>query len=209
MVRIFASLAVFAIALLVADLIAGLRIGCFNQAAVELVDAQRQSRIQKESDDTRREQVALAAAKYAPLARRASVHRMLGIAASLVTILVNSISITYFIGTSRWCREVVDAYRLDPALARHSAMLKRKTFPWSLLGILVMLGVAAVGAACDPGTGYLRPQWVTPHVVTAIGGTMFIAVAFFYQVRRLRANHRLIEEILERVRVVRETHAAR
>ena len=201
MVRIFASLAVFAVALLVADLIAGVWIGNFNAAALEYFAA-------LEAADDNGEEVWQAAANFEPVASRALVHRMLGIVASLVVILVNSISVTYFIGTSRWCREVVDAYRLDPALAKHSALLKRKTFPWSLLGILVMLGVAAVGAACDPGTGYLRPQWVTPHVVTAIGGTMFIAVAFFYQVRGIAANYRLIEEILEQVRTMRAAHAA-
>jgi hypothetical protein len=35
---------------------------------------------------------------------RASVHRQAGLAAAIVVIFANSISVTYFIGTSRWCR---------------------------------------------------------------------------------------------------------
>ena len=30
-------------------------------------------------------------------------------------VLVESVVVTYFIGTSRWCKEVVETYRLDPA----------------------------------------------------------------------------------------------
>ena len=39
-----------------------------------------------------------------PLQRRATWHRLFGILAALVALLVNSISVTYFIGTSRWCQ---------------------------------------------------------------------------------------------------------
>jgi hypothetical protein len=54
------------------------------------------------------------------LKRRAAVHILLGVLAALVTVLVNSISVTYFIGTSRWCKEVADVYHLDPELPRRT-----------------------------------------------------------------------------------------
>ncbi|MEX0611406.1 MAG: hypothetical protein WD229_04735, partial [Pirellulales bacterium] len=43
----------------------------------------------------------------------ATVHRLTGIAAALGVVFVESVIVTYFIGTSRWCREVVETYGLD------------------------------------------------------------------------------------------------
>ena len=45
----------------------------------------------------------------------ATVHRLTGIAAALAVVLVESVIVTYFIGTSRWCKEVIETYSLDPA----------------------------------------------------------------------------------------------
>src|SRR5262249_6363909 len=77
--------------------------------------------------------------------RLATVHRLLGVAAAVVVALVDSIAVTYFIGTSRWCKEVTDAYGLDGGLANESARLKRRNFPWSLISILVVVGVGSLG----------------------------------------------------------------
>ena len=45
--------------------------------------------------------------------RLATAHRLAGTAAALMVVFVESIVVTYFIGTSRWCREVVQTYQLD------------------------------------------------------------------------------------------------
>ncbi|HEY2893422.1 MAG TPA: hypothetical protein VGJ16_04395, partial [Pirellulales bacterium] len=66
--------------------------------------------------------------------RWATVHRLMGIATALAVVLVNSIVVTYFIGTGRWCKEVCETYALQPDLIRRSTMLKRRTFPWAVLG---------------------------------------------------------------------------
>lgn len=42
----------------------------------------------------------------------------MGIATGLLALFVNSVSVTYFIGTSRWCKEVVDTYELETELAK-------------------------------------------------------------------------------------------
>ena len=52
--------------------------------------------------------------------RWATVHRLAGVAAGLAVVLVNSIVVTYFIGTSRWVKEVTETYRLD----RHSSRVR-------------------------------------------------------------------------------------
>ena len=123
MTRIFTSLAWLALAMMGAALVVGLSIGELNRDA---------------SVET---------------LRWATVHRLSGVAAALAVVLVNSIVVTYFIGTSRWCKEVSETYALDPSLVRRSTLLKRRTFPWALLGMLAVVGVIALGGAADPATG--------------------------------------------------------
>ena len=62
---------------------------------------------------------------------------MFGLGSALVVVFVNSIVVTYFIGTSRWCKEVVETYSLDRGLLRRSVILKRRTFPWAVMAMLV------------------------------------------------------------------------
>ena len=64
--------------------------------------------------------------------RWGTVHRLSGILAALVVVLVNSMSVTYFIGTGRWCREVVETYHLADALILRSKAIKRSSFPFAL-----------------------------------------------------------------------------
>ena len=46
-----------------------------------------------------------------------------GTSAALAVVFVHSIAVTYFIGTSRWCKEVTETYQLDASSAanEHSA----------------------------------------------------------------------------------------
>ena len=81
--------------------------------------------------------------------RWGTVHRLSGVLAALMVVLVNSISVTYFIGTGRWCREVVETYALAPALIERSRRIKRAAFPASLLGMLAVVAIVALGGAAD------------------------------------------------------------
>ena len=174
MVRIFTSLALFAVAMMIAALMVGLFVGDIHGV--------------KDTDTL----------------RWARVHWMLGVIASLVVVLVNCIGMTYFIGTGRWCKEVVETYELDPELIRRSVRLKRHVFPWSLFGILVIIGVAALGGAADPATGRQGTEWwVMPHLVGALAGLAFIAFSFFKQGEGIAAHHRVINDILAEVRRIR------
>ena len=149
MTRIFLGLATLATLMLLATLLLGLSIGDLHQPHSET------------------------------LAELGWVHRWSGIATALVVVLVNCIAITYFIGTSRWCKEVAETYRLDPRLVARSAALKRAAFPWAVSAMLAMVGIISLGAAADP----VRPrpgteQWVIPHLVGALLGLAFILWAF-------------------------------
>ena len=131
---------------------------------------------------------------------RASVHLLTGVAATLGIVLVGSIAVTYFIGTGRWCREVVEAYALEDHLLQESRALKGRSFPWALTAILTAVVVSALGARSDPGTGFANSgAWVTPHLAAALTGLVLVSVCFFVLWLRLVDNQSLIHRIMKRV----------
>jgi hypothetical protein len=212
-VRIFLGLAVVALALLVANLFVGLSAGDLQAATDEYrVELQKLNELRKQSspprDELRDQQAKLKSARdrYDAVSRPMWAHVLLGTAAALVTVLVNSIAVTYFIGTSRWCKEVSDTFGLDPAYAQRSARIKRQSFPWSLLGILTILGVIALGAAADVhGSNRERASaFVMPHYIAALAGMVIIGLAFWMQAQKMLANGELINEIMQQVQRARD-----
>ncbi len=134
--------------------------------------------------------------------RWGTVHRLSGMFTALIVLLVNSIAVTYFIGTGRWCREVVETYRLDAALVERSKQLKRSAFPFAVIGMLSMVGIVALGGAADPGGGLAERsrEWVTWHLVGGIGLAALIAWCFQAQLPAIRRQHALIDDVMEAVR---------
>ena len=198
--------------LLAATFLAGHWIGDFNAvandyraASKKVIDLQRAKSLAPSDLDAAREQAAAAAAAFETPHARIVFHRLLGVAAALMAILVNSIAITYFIGTSRWCKEVSETYDLPAELVRQSTQLKRRTFPWALAGILMVILLVGLGAAADP-SGANRANssaLVTPHYVAALIGLIIIGVAFFVQFTRIAENHTVIERVLAEVQRIR------
>ena len=136
--------------------------------------------------------------------RWGTVHRLSGVLAALLVVLVNSMAVTYFIGTGRWCREVVETYALDPAYIERSRGLKRRAFPFAVLGMLAVVAIVALGGAADPASGRPGTQdWVTPHLVGALALVAAIAWLFQAQLPVIRRQHELIEDVLGDVRAVR------
>ncbi len=136
--------------------------------------------------------------------RWATVHRLSGVATALAVVLVHSIVVTYFIGTSRWCKEVSQAYQLDPAYLQRANALKRRTFPWAVVGMLAVVGVVALGGAADPATGLPHTRdWITPHLIGAMAGLAFIGWTFFVEWNNIHANHQMIADVLAEVRRIR------
>ena len=137
--------------------------------------------------------------------RWGTVHRLSGVFAALVVVLVNSMGVTYFIGTGRWCREVAETYGLEAALVERARRIKRSAFPPAIIGMLCVVGIVALGGAADPATGRKgSADWVTPHLVGAIGLAAVIAWCFQAQVPAIRRQQALIEEIMSLVRRERE-----
>ncbi len=208
MSRIFLVLAIVAVTLLLANLTVGLTQGDFGKTSAALDSAKQAYESLEVSPEVTLDQIAAARDQVNATGARMVeqrepfwIHIWLGIIAVLVNLLVHSISVTYFIGTSRWCSEVVDAYELDPDLAEQSRRLKRRSFPWALLGILLTLGIASLGAAADPynSTTASPSTWVTLHWTVAMGGTVLIAIAFMSQVMAVSANYQVINTILAHV----------
>lgn len=176
--RIFAYLAWFAMAFLAATLVLGLSLGDV-----------------RDPDDLTTQ-------------RWATVHRLSGVAVALCIVLVDSIVVTYFIGTSRWCREVSDTYRLDASLVREANAIKRRTFPYAVASMLAVVGIVALGGAADPGASLqLQPiggmTWANVHLIGALAGLAFIAYAFFIQWVNIEQQRDVIARILEEVKQIR------
>lgn len=139
--------------------------------------------------------------KLAEPQRRFKMHFQLGLASSLAVVLINSLSVTYLIGTSRWVKEVCEAYELGDKHIQESNQVKRSTFPWSIAGVISIIAIVAFGAAADPGT--LRQNtaaWVTPHMLVAMLGTSVIVFAIFSQAVNLHRNSLIIEEVVNEVK---------
>lgn len=216
MTRIFTTLAIFSVGLLCANIVLGLMIGDYNGAFDTFKEratpiSEKRQALQRERPRPVEEiakldaEIEAESAKLAPIETRAIVHILLGVASALVAVLVNSICMTYFVGTSRWIREVVETYDFPPAWIEEANRVKRGTFPWALGGMLTAVGIIALGAAAHPGT--IREgtaNWVTPHMIGAMLGTAFIAYAFFVQHQRISANFEIIQRIVAKVKEVRQ-----
>jgi hypothetical protein len=216
MARIFSVLALLAVLLLAANFVVGMAGGDFNSAARQKREAQsqwhglkRQQRGRAGEGSAELGEAELAAkaadAHFRKPRRWMTLHMLLGSAAALVTLLVNSITITYFIGTSRWCKEVCDTYGISPELAERGTQLKRSTFPWALAGIGTVIALVGLGAAADPsGANWQRSaSYVLPHYLSAMAGVVVVVASFAMQISRIAENYAVIESILAEVERIR------
>jgi hypothetical protein len=174
MTRILATLSILSLALLFAALTMGLSV-----------------------DD-------LYAAPSAATLRLATIHRLTGIAAALAVVFVESVVITYFVGTSRWCKEVTETYRLDAGRVAEANRLKRRAFAVALVGMLAVVGIIALGGAADPATGRAGTRaWTVFHLSAAMGGAALIAWTYFAAWQYVWQNHTIIERIVADVAKIR------
>lgn len=137
------------------------------------------------------------------------LHFLLGVVAGLAVVLVNSIAVTYFVGTGRWCKEVVQTYSLDPDIVARSAKLKRRAFPYALVNMLLIVGVVALGGAADPG-GTVRVEppcglsWGQWHFLAAAAAVAIVAYAYLMLWHLIREHQVVIREVLGHVERIRQ-----
>lgn len=136
------------------------------------------------------------------------LHFLLGVATGLAVVLVNSIAVIYFIGTGRWCKEVVQTYSLDPAITARSARLKRQAFPYALANMLLVVGVLALGGVADPG-GSVRVtppgglSWGQWHLLAAATTLAVLVYGYFVLWHLIREHQVIIREVLAHVERIR------
>lgn len=174
MTRIFPSLAAVSLGLFLAAVVLGLSIGDLHNQPDQAV------------------------------LRTRGIHMLTGVSAAIAVVFVLSIAVTYFVGTSRWCKEVTETYLLDSSPLVRSTILKRKTFPLCVVGMLTVVAVGALGAASDPGTG--RPDTASMANFHLAGAMLGLALVVFIYVRvwlNIAENQLAIQEIVSAVRTIR------
>jgi hypothetical protein len=127
-----------------------------------------------------------------------TLHLFGGLAAALLTLLLHSLVLTYFIGTGRWMQEVIKAYSLPATPWERSRALKIQALPYILGGILSVILAAVLGAAAD--VGRIDRNY---HLVIA---TVAVAFNFWSYVREYRVvaeNGDLISGIMDDVKRIR------
>jgi hypothetical protein len=131
-------------------------------------------------------------------------HMLSGVAAALAVVLVESIAVTYFIGTSRWVKEVTETYRLPTEDLATSTRLKRRTFPLCVIGMLTVVAVGALGAASDPGTGQTNTASMAGiHQLAALAGLCIVAWTYYRAWLNIAANQDVIARIVAQVQRIR------
>ncbi|MEX2187130.1 MAG: hypothetical protein WD875_10065 [Pirellulales bacterium] len=202
MSRIIILLVVFALAMLTVTMTVGLSLGDlqstvrdYRHVAAKIAEAQRRyTDATDELPELRAERNELAG----PM-QMAEWHRLLGIATALAVILVNSIVVTYFIGTGRWCREVCETYQLDPRFVDESIALKRRAIPWSVIGTTAIIVTVALGGGADPAaTGRLDRDsvWASAHLSAAVVTVAVVAICFYVQWIKVGDNVVVIRKIM-------------
>jgi hypothetical protein len=207
--RIYLVLASFAVSLLIANFGVGIWVGDLNGVAERVQRGARQYNVargngEQEAIDDARESMLSSSAELTPIKKRHGIHFLLGVLSALVCVLVNGIAMTYFIGSSKWCSEVVDTYSLDLSYVHMSRTLKRRAYPWTISGVAAIVVVVAFGAAADPATQIeSSASWVAPHMIVAILGTMWLSVSFLNQAGLIGAHYEVINKIVAAVEVRR------
>ncbi|MBX3424216.1 MAG: hypothetical protein KF688_00930 [Pirellulales bacterium] len=131
-------------------------------------------------------------------------HLLAGAAAALAVVFVESIVVTYFVGTSRWCKEVTETYALPVDDLVESTRLKRRTFPLAVVGMLSVVGVVALGAASDPGTGRAGTQSMASiHLAGALAGIGLVGWTYYRAWLNIVDNQAVIARMVNRVREIR------
>ena len=118
------------------------------------------------------------------------LHFLLGLLATLATLLVHSIVFTYFLGTGRWVKEVVRVYRLPGWLEAQAQKNKRKAFPFELVGMAFIGGATWLGAGTD--TRQWPASW---HLGVAAAALAFNLGAFAAEYVTIVAQARLLLEV--------------
>jgi hypothetical protein len=126
---------IVALGFLVVNIVLGLQTGDYNgefqnvktpleKIGAEMRELKRGGTRDWDAINAKKKQRDELVAQIKPYQDKALLHILFGIVTALVNILVCSISITYFVGSSRWMKEVTMAYSFEPDLVNQANQLK-------------------------------------------------------------------------------------
>ncbi|PHR97940.1 MAG: hypothetical protein COA78_26835 [Blastopirellula sp.] len=209
MTNIFRTLAIVSLALLSLNVLLGLRIGDYNGQIDQLHKTAQQ--VKSETDPAKQTQIKSTfqtqQAEWSEIRGRAGVHMVLGTLAAICTVLASCVCLTYFVGTSRWCKEVTEAYHFETALAERSANMKRLAFQLAVATMTTMMLLVAIGSLVSSTGDYFRawsPVMVTPHMIFGFAATALVAFIFLKQMQLVTENYQIIRQLSEQVQKVRQ-----
>jgi hypothetical protein len=80
-----------------------------------------------------------------------TTHRTVGFAATLFSLLVQSILVTHFIGTMKWIQQIGPTAGVDDTKALRRAWIKGRMFPTVMAAMLATVAAAILGASARDG----------------------------------------------------------
>jgi hypothetical protein len=131
------------------------------------------------------------------------LHYLCGVGSITLAMLVHAIVLTYFMGTGRWIEETTTAYSLGTEERTRNIRLKYRTLPGMAGGLLLLIVVAAFGAAADPGAALGFAPAKTIHMTLATLALLVNIGVSFVEYNSICRNHKLITAILDRVHAIR------
>jgi hypothetical protein len=123
-----------------------------------------------------------------------TIHFLLGLFTTLTTLLVQSIVYTYFLGTGKWVKEVVAAYKMPEWIEAQAKKNKKKAFRFEFYCMLLISIAAWLGAASDRSQTF-NPIW---HLFAASLTMAFNFGAFAVEYVIIVAQARLLLEVKKR-----------
>lgn len=135
-------------------------------------------------------------------------HLLAGLGAVVFSVLVHSIVLTYFMGTSRWLEETTQAYHLGSVWIDECRTLKYRTLPAMALCLGALIATAAFGAAADPASPVGFKGWwgVSPdtlHLSAALCTWGLNLIVNLGEYAALSRNGEIVNEVLGEVRRIR------
>ncbi len=122
-----------------------------------------------------------------------TIHFLLGLLTTLTTLLVHSIVYTYFLGTGKWVKEVVRAYRMPDWVEAQAKKNKKKAFRFEF-SCMVLIAITAWGGAPSDTRGY-NPIW---HLFFSSFTLAYNFAAFAVEYVVIVAQARLLLEVKAR-----------
>jgi hypothetical protein len=130
------------------------------------------------------------------------IHFVLGLFSALAVLGIHCLTITYFLGTGRWVKEVCLEYRFpDDHWPRQTRDIKRGNTPYAITAMVLTIATAAAGAGRQHE---VWPAWI--HLTLAVAAVIVNGVVWVIEYRNIRTNFRILNEVYAEVERSRAEH---